>query len=160
MENYIGVKLIKAIPMNRLDYNKYRGWELPADENGADEGFLVEYMDGGKSNHPEHEGYISWSPTEVFENAYKKTDGLPFGLAVEAAEKGLKISRSGWNGKGMYLYHVPANSYPPSTKIAKEEFGDSVPYGAYLAMKTAQGNVVPWLASQTDVLAKDWVVIQ
>jgi hypothetical protein len=36
MEKYLGVKMIQATPMNRLDYNKYRGWELPADENGTD----------------------------------------------------------------------------------------------------------------------------
>ena len=61
----------------------------------------------------------------------------------------------------MFLYYVPAASYPPSTSIAKDTFnGEDVPYGAYIAMKTAQGNVVPWLASQTDVLAEDWVIVE
>lgn len=68
---YEGTKLVQAKPMNRLEYNQYRGWDLPADENGADEGFLVEYLDGGQANHPDHKGYISWSPKEVFERAYK-----------------------------------------------------------------------------------------
>jgi len=72
MKNYIGVKRIKASAMNRQQYNDYRGWELPADENGSDEGFLVEYIDGGQSNHPAHSGYISWSPKEVFEQAYSE----------------------------------------------------------------------------------------
>jgi hypothetical protein len=85
---------------------------------------------------------------------------MNFGQAIEALEEGKKVSRAGWNGKLMYLYHVPAASYPAVTKVAKEEFGDMVPYGAYIAMKTAQGNVVPWLASQTDVLAKDWQIIE
>ncbi|MES5883182.1 MW1434 family type I TA system toxin [Bacillus cereus group sp. MG21] len=72
-----------------------------------------------------------------------------------------RIARKGWNGKGMYLYHVPANEYPPTTPMAKKEFGGkNVPYGAYIAMKTAQGNVVPWLASQTDLLADDWVILR
>lgn len=75
MENYIGVKQIKARPMNRLEYNDYRGWDLPSDENGADEGYLVEYPDSD-SNHPDHAGYISWSPKEVFEAAYFHIDGL------------------------------------------------------------------------------------
>lgn len=56
--------------MNRADYNDYRGWVLPDDELGTDEGYLVEYLDGGKSNHPDHKGYISWSPKEQFENGY------------------------------------------------------------------------------------------
>ena len=72
MKPYVGVKIIKAKPMNRLDYNKYRGWELPEDEDGSDEGYLV--VDGGKSNHPDYKGYISWSPKEVFDNAYKEID--------------------------------------------------------------------------------------
>ena len=74
---------------------------------------------------------------------------------------GKKIARDGWNGKGMFLYHVPAAAYPPSTEVAKEAFcGSDVPYGAYIAMKTAQGNVVPWLASQTDMLADDWKIVE
>lgn len=72
---------------------------------------------------------------------------------------GRKVMRKGWNGKGMYIYYVPAQSYPAVTEIAKKEFGTMVPYGAYIAMKTAQGNVVLWLASQTDILAEDWVLI-
>lgn len=70
MHTYFGSKIIHAMPMNRQAYNDYRGWELPADENGEDEGYLVEYLDGGEPNHPDHEGYISWSPTRVFEDAY------------------------------------------------------------------------------------------
>ncbi len=54
MQKYIGTKIINAKPINRADYNTFRGWELPANENGADEGYLVEYLDGGK---PNVEGY-------------------------------------------------------------------------------------------------------
>jgi len=84
-----------------------------------------------------------------------------FGGALEVLKNGFKVARKGWNGKGMFLYHVPANSYEPQTDIAKEAFGGYlVPYGAYIAMKTAQGNVVPWLASQTDMLSEDWEIIK
>jgi hypothetical protein len=69
-KTFIGTKMIKAVAMTRLAYNQYRGWDLPADEHGADEGYLVEYTDGGKPNHPAHIGYISWSPAEQFEAAY------------------------------------------------------------------------------------------
>jgi len=75
MQTYIGTKIIKAEPMTRLAYNQYRGWELPADENGDDEGFLVEYVDGGKANVPGRAGYVSWSPKDVFERAYREFDG-------------------------------------------------------------------------------------
>lgn len=67
---YVGIKLIKARPMTRAEYNLFRGWELPKDERGEDEGYLVEYLDGGKPNHPAYQGYISWSPKEQFDKAY------------------------------------------------------------------------------------------
>jgi hypothetical protein len=76
MKKYTGVKEILAKPMNRKEYNDYRGWELPSDENGEDEGFLVEYIQSETSpniNHPEHKGYISWSPKDVFEESYIDT---------------------------------------------------------------------------------------
>lgn len=84
---------------------------------------------------------------------------MNFGEALQSLKDGYKVQRQGWNGKGMYLYYVPAQSYPAVTEIARKEFGDTVPYGAYIAMKTAQNNVVPWLASQTDVLSEDWILI-
>jgi len=71
MQAYLGTKLIKAQPLTRLEYNLLRGWDLPADENGSDAGFLVEYVDGGKANHPNYAGYISWSPADVFARAYQ-----------------------------------------------------------------------------------------
>lgn len=70
MHLYIGTKTLKARQMSRGEYNAYRGWELPADENPQDAGYLVEYTDGGKANHPDHEGYISWSPADVFNKSY------------------------------------------------------------------------------------------
>ena len=82
---------------------------------------------------------------------------MNFGAALEKLKAGERVAREGWNGKGMWIYHVPAASYPAQTQAARENIGDLVPYGAYLAMKTATGEVVPWLASQTDILAEDWV---
>lgn len=68
--HYIGTKIVLALAMTRLAYNEYRGWSLPADENGADDGYLVEYTDGGAPNHPDHAGYISWSPKAQFDAGY------------------------------------------------------------------------------------------
>lgn len=163
MQKFYGTKQIAAKPMTRLEYNQFRGWQLPADENGADEGYLVEYLDGGKPNVEGYAGYVSWSPKKQFEAAYQPTDALSFGHAIVAIKAGHKVARAGWNGKNMFIYYVPANSYPASGNILGTMNGlfpnDMVPYGAYIAMKTAQENVVPWLASQTDVLADDWCVI-
>ena len=68
---------------------------------------------------------------------------MDFGQAITALRASKKVTRSGWNGKDMWLaLQVPdANS-----KM-------TLPY---IYMKTVQGDLVPWLASQTDVLASDW----
>lgn len=71
---YEGTKRLHAQPMSRGEYNAYRGWEVPAGENPADAGYLVEYQDGGKANDSRHAGYISWSPSDVFERSYKLVD--------------------------------------------------------------------------------------
>ena len=96
-------------------------------------------------------------------NMLPKTECLTFGDAIQAMKEGLRVARSGWNGKGMFLYYVPENKYPASRNEHGTMVGvfedDMVPYGAYIAMKTAQNNVVPWLASQTDVLAEDWQIV-
>lgn len=73
VKTYTGTKTVKASAMTRAAYNEYRGWTLPADENGDDEGYLVEYADGGTPNHAAHDGYISWSPKEQFERAYRES---------------------------------------------------------------------------------------
>jgi len=93
LREYIGTKRIKASPMNRLNYNIYRGWELPNDENGSDEGFLVEYLDGGKPNHLDHKGYISWSPKEQFKNAYKISETYIDRLVIEKNDLEDKIEK-------------------------------------------------------------------
>lgn len=89
---------------------------------------------------------------------------MNFGDAIQLLKSGKRLMRSGWNGKGMFLYYVAANKYPvsrnPGSAVAGMFENDMVPYGAYIAMKTAQGNVVPWLASQTDILAEDWTLHQ
>ena len=151
MKQYIGTKIIKADPAYRVDGKAFVKANIVPSGVHIEDGYKVVYPDG----------YESWSPKDVFEAAYRATDGMNFGLAIEAAKMGKKIAREGWNGNGMLLYHVPAAAYPPCTEVAKEAFcGSDVPYGAYIAMKTAQGNVVPWLASQTDMLSDDWKIVE
>jgi hypothetical protein len=88
---------------------------------------------------------------------------MDFSKALQEVKNGAKIAREGWNAGGQFVYHVPAGKYPAVTEVAKQIAKDSddllVPYTAYLAIKTVQGTVAPWLASQTDLLAEDWKVI-
>lgn len=170
MKTYIGTKLIRALPMTRAAYNEFRGWQLPADENGDDAGYLVEYLDGGKPNTPQYMGYVSWSPAEQFDKAYRPTVALTFGLALEALKMGKKVARAGWNGKGMWLSlsgvvampaDVPAESFWSSNNRQYAlDNGGSAKVLPCITMKTATGEILMgWLASQTDMLADDWQVV-
>lgn len=89
-------------------------------------------------------------------NAQGHNYSSDFGGALAMLRDGKKVARRGWNGKGMFLYLVPAASYPAQTDAAKQAFGDMVPYSEYIAMRTVQDVVVPWCASQTCLLADDW----
>lgn len=170
MKLHIGVKLINAKPMTRAEYNAYRGWQLPENEDGADKGFLVEYLDGGKANTPDHAGYVSWSPEDVFQKAYRPCDAMTFGLAIEALKLGKKVARAGWNGKGMYLWLVPAAKLKaewcrePHLKELAEANGGEIEALGSIRMYTVNADgrravLTGWLASQTDMLSEDWVVI-
>ena len=154
MKTYIGTKVVRAVAMTRFAYNALRGWMVPADENGADDGYLVEYLDGGKPNVPGYAGYVSWSPKEQFDKAYVSVANLSFGMALEALKRGHRVARAGWNGKGMWLALVKKDV---ADKVAFEFAGlDAAPW---IGMKSADEKFVPWLASQTDVLANDWQVL-
>ena len=132
LEKYLGVKLIEAEP----DFN----------ENN-EEGYFVVYSDG----------YTSWSPKEVFEEAYRRVNNLTFGLAIEAMKKGFRVSRKGWNGKGMWLVLVPLGYFDVGISKVGDNFEGFLPW---IGMRTADNKFVPWLASQTDVLAEDWGIVE
>jgi hypothetical protein len=95
----------------------------------------------------------------------EQRENMTFGQAIEAAKKGFRIARIGWNGKDMYLFHNPSSDVVVS---AGRPLASAVPVGTpvhmspYLMMKTAdqEFTCVPWLASQTDVLANDWMIVE
>lgn len=158
-KRYIGTKIIMAWPEER---------------NGAP-GYAVKY----------HDGYTSWSPAAIFEDAYRAIEGdshrLNFGDAIEMLKRGNRVARAGWNGKGMYLWMnqgIVDASQPGFAAAGWPQYGNQMTLdGVRLAMfepgpagittrmpninmRTASGaTVTGWLASQTDMLAEDWVVV-
>ena len=155
----IGTKAVNAKPMTRQEYNDFRGWQLPENENGADEGYLVEYQDG-EPDTAEYQGYVSWLPKEQFENSYQYPSvGMSFGHAVELLKGGHRVERAGWNGKGMWLGLVRGYKFHP-TEGRAITFALGCTKLPWIGMKTADNCLVPWLASQTDMLAEDWVVVE
>ena len=164
----IGTKMVELTTMSRAEYIKYRGWELPVDEKGEDEGYLVEYADGGVSNDGRHAGYISWSPKDVADRHYRPVDGMTFGMAIEAARLGKKISRAGWNGKGMWVIFNPGSSgavcVMAEGSVYKTNGVDECEILPHFDMYTVDSSgrraMLPgWLASQTDMIACDWGIV-
>lgn len=80
---------------------------------------------------------------------------MNFSKALDLLKDGARVARSGWNGKGMWVYLVDGTEYSIHCWSATEG-ENNMPF---IAMKTADIKVVPWLASQTDLLAEDWVKI-
>ncbi len=107
-------------------------------------GYAVKYADG----------YISWSPKDVFEAAYQPLDALSFGHALVAMKERHKVCRAGWNAKGMFI--VLMSGYTGYTNADIPVY-ETVPF---IAMKTVDDKMVPWMASQTDVLANDWRIVE
>jgi hypothetical protein len=114
--------------------------------------------------------------------AMAPTKNLDFGSAIQGLKQGLMARRSGWNGKGMFIFLRPADelgvdfivnqvkSLPDSVKQyykekdaleqPSEQGLNKVIFGAYICMKAADGSIVNgWLASQTDILAEDWEIL-
>ena len=140
MKKYIGVKIIQAEPAKST---KHAGNHKPGED-----GYKVVYPDG----------YESWSPKDVFEEAYRKIDGMTFGLAIEAVKQGKKACRKGWNGKKQYIELATNVSYiNPAGNIANvdhEQMGNKA-----IAFVGTSGVQLGWLASQADILSEDWQIV-
>lgn len=153
MNTYIGTKVVRAVAMTRFAYDALRGWSVPADENGADEGYLV----------------VSWSPKEQFDKAYVNVANLSFGMALEALKRGHRVARAGWNGRDQW---VTLAGPPEGTKVHSDNFwsknnadfardqpDSEVTVTPYFTIKTTQNEIAVWVPSTSDCLANDWRVL-
>ncbi len=149
-KKYIGTKIVTAFEQDKK-----------VGENGIERGYGVIYEDG----------YQSWSPKDTFEAAYRAIEGdaqaLTFGDAIHMLKLGKKVARAGWNGKGMWLaltlsiHDIPrSGTNMPVYRLTLDDSGVGATALPWIGMKTADNKFVPWLASQTDMLADDWVVVQ
>ena len=155
MKQYIGTKIIEAEPAYRcMDGHGHITItdDLPVafpNFPSVEDGYRVRYADG----------YVSWSPKEAFEEAYRPTDAMNFGLAIEAAKRGAKIARRGWNGKGQYVELASAISYAtPGGETVNAEH-EAIGNRAF-AFVGSSGVQMGWLASQADMLADDWHIVK
>ena len=170
-KEYLNQSVVKARKMKRGEYNAFRGWVLTVNESADDLGWLVINKSVSNRNVAGYEGYVSWLPEEAFEEIYEEIyeeiqpahDGFFFGEALRRLALGDCVQRRGWNGKGMHLFLVDGDAVsqalynylddPDNTKN-----NTSVHDAIY--MLTADNQLVPWLASQSDLLAQDWVAVE
>lgn len=84
-----------------------------------------------------------------------------FGEALQLLKHGSRVSRLGWNGKQMFLFLVQGSRFnvnrPPLLGIYPE--GTEISYRPHIDMQTANGEIVPWVASQSDLLMEDWIIV-
>ena len=136
---YIGTKIVTA-------------W---SSEKDGLPGYGVKYEDG----------YTSWSPKEVFESAYRDIEGpvqaLNFGDAIHMLKTGKKVTRAGWNGKGMFVFLVNGSTFKVSRAPLLGIFpeGAEINYRPHIDIKNVDGSISTWVPSIGDVMAEDWQVL-
>ena len=86
---------------------------------------------------------------------------MTFSEALQHLKEGKLVARAGWNGKSMFLFLVSGSTFQVSRAPLLGIFpeGTQINYHAHIDMRTADGTIVPWLASQTDLLSDDWVLV-
>lgn len=115
----------------------------------------------------EAEGLIATAVVYGANELFHYLDEMDFGNAIKALKFGYKVRRKGWNGKGMFLWLKPATVVkaewckdPMLKELAEKNGGEILALGT-ICMFTAQGEILSgWLASQTDVLSKDWEIVK
>ena len=160
MKKFIGTKVVKAEPMTMAEAQKVLGREInPA--TVEEDGYLVEYKDG----------YKSWSPKSVFEEAYHCFGKMFFGEVVEALKSGLAIRREGWNRKGMFVVkqvpsHITGDIIPKMQslpQIAKDILmkreNPHIDYTNQMLIINPDGRADSWVPSASDIFAEDWEIV-
>lgn len=156
---YIGTKVVMAMPMTMTEAQKVLGRQIkPA--TVEEDGYLVEYKDG----------YKSWSPKSVFDDAYRKLVGMDFGKVIEALKLGLAVRRKGWNGKGLFVVkQIPSHitidiipkmqSLPQSAKnILMSRENPHIDYTNQMLIINPDGRADSWVPSVSDIFADDWEI--
>lgn len=93
--------------------------------------------------------------------APESEQGMGFEQALKVLKVGGCVTRLGWNGKGMFIFLVNGSHFEVNRKPLLGIFpeGTEIDYRSHIDMKTADGSIVPWVASQSDLLAGDWVAL-
>lgn len=174
--------VVDAKPMTRNEYCDITGNKIPAGADPDAPGFMIVNANISECNVEGFDGFVSWLPLDAFGEVYNPLAtpinveinakySLSFSSALEWLKQGKRVARNGWNGKGMFLMMVKGESVteqindcygdPNRYEVGQDgyEKGQSIPVLDAIYMKTADNKLVPWVASQTDMLSEDWTVV-
>lgn len=155
---YIRSHMVEAKPCTLGEWEAETGrmWH-ETERPRTEEGYKVDYPSG----------YTGWCPKAEFDAVSRPVDGMTFGMAIEAMKRGKKVARKGWNGKGMYIWHMPGSIVTGCKDIVDPHLAEidgkegCIRFLGSIRMRTATGDVLTgWLASQTDMLSSDWTVVE
>lgn len=150
METYVGTKILSAKPMSLGEYNIFRGWTIPEDEDPNKLGYLVQYEDG----------YKSWSPESTFDGAYRFSGTLNFSHAIHMLHSGRQMYRTTWvDSSFIFLVHGSdfiVNREPLASVLGH---GVEVSYHQHIDIWKEGNFVSVWTPTQEDMGASDWAFV-
>lgn len=157
---YIRVNHVDAEPMTfgefKEKFPKSGGANIERDP--ADVGYVITYRKG------EPNEYVSWCPKAEFEAVSRPVDGMTFGQAIDACRyKGAKIQRANWNGEGQFVRFEYTTAYEDGGRAHPDErtIGSDCFVFHFVNRKTGETGIqVGWLASQADMAASDWRIVE
>lgn len=168
MNTYIYSRVIHAAPTKMV--NGYPWPEgIPLPETKQQNTQIKEYHgeicetrieDGYVFTTSQDDRYPQFMTKDEFEKLCRSTENMTFGDALEVVKQGERVARKGWNGKNMYVFLAHEADFVTDADISAFDQLE-VEVHDMLVMKTAQDTFQPgWLASQTDMLAEDWYIVE
>lgn len=167
MKTYIWKKTIQAVPAKMVngviwpDGLPLHEEPVEVKETGCDKcGVNTVITDGYMYTASPEDRWPQFMDAAEFEKHCRPAISMTFGDALDAMKDGKRVARHGWNGKLMYIFLAYEPDFVTDADISEFDQMD-VEVGDMLVMKTAQDTFQPgWLASQADMLAEDWYIVE
>ena len=161
MNKYIRLNEVDAEPMTFGEFKEKhpKSGGANVERDPADEGYVITYRKG------EPNEYVSWCPKAEFDAVSRLVDGMTFGMAIEMMKRGKKVARKGWNGEGQFVrFEEVCVSHTGEMPTNFNELIGEVNTCFVFHYKNRHtgetGIQVGWLASQGDMKAEDWEVVE
>lgn len=161
MSIYTGAKLVAAMPMLLGEYLNYLGQRAGTTEDPQAPGYLIEDSLILDANHEDHLGRLAWLPKAGFEQTFMLAGLLDFSAALHAIQANCKLSRTGWSGKGMFIYQMQRERVSVNQRPLTEIYPHNtlLDYAPHINIRAVSGCISPWQPSSEDLFATDWYIV-